>query len=320
MINTKANGLLYDAIVALNECFLSDNSAGKFNFIYPMTTENITGYLKHMNNVSKTLTVAGSGDHLLNCIAMGAMEIDFFDINPITYYLTQLKFAMLNLSRKDFIEFFTVDVDWDTICSTFFNVSTYNVVRRYISLEAQTFWDTFYKLLDAHNLKPQQCELFRHIRYSRETIVGVNYYLNEDIYPTMKDMVKGTCSTFYRCNLADLGSSIGNDAVYNTVLFSNISDYIKGIFPTVAEDKLLCTYNDFVDSFKASHLALGGEIAFAYIYEAGTGPGWTVIDNLANCKASFPNTRWLFIPAICRAYKNLPACVDAVLIKTKEVL
>lgn len=46
---------------------------GRFNSIYPFTSENIAGYMKDLNLTGKkVITVTGSTDHILNVILQGA--------------------------------------------------------------------------------------------------------------------------------------------------------------------------------------------------------------------------------------------------------
>ena len=79
---------------------------GRFNSIYPFTSENIAGYMKDLDLTSKkVITVTGSTDHILNTILQGATEITTFDINPLTKPYMDLKISALkNLSYEDFIK------------------------------------------------------------------------------------------------------------------------------------------------------------------------------------------------------------------------
>ena len=78
---------------------------GRFNSIYPFTSENIAGYMKDLDLTGKkVITVTGSTDHILNAILQGATEITTFDINPLTKPYMDLKISALkNLSYEDFI-------------------------------------------------------------------------------------------------------------------------------------------------------------------------------------------------------------------------
>ena len=79
---------------------------GRFNSIYPFTSENIAGYMRDLNLTGKkVITVTGSTDHILNAILQGATEITTFDINPLTKPYMDLKISALkNLSYEDFIK------------------------------------------------------------------------------------------------------------------------------------------------------------------------------------------------------------------------
>ena len=60
---------------------------GRFDVIYPFTSENIAGYMEDLDLTDKkVITVTASSDHILNAIAQGATNITTFDINPETRY------------------------------------------------------------------------------------------------------------------------------------------------------------------------------------------------------------------------------------------
>ena len=81
----------------------------KYSPVYTFTTENLESYFIEMNlEDRKCLTVASSGDQLINLALMGAKKIDCFDYNRITYYIVKLKLAALqDLTYQEFIDYFT---------------------------------------------------------------------------------------------------------------------------------------------------------------------------------------------------------------------
>ena len=96
---------------------------GRFNSIYPFTSENIAGYMKDLDLTGKkVITVTGSTDHILNAILQGATEITTFDINPLTKPYMDLKISALkNLSYKNFIKLLlfesNINLDYSIISS-----------------------------------------------------------------------------------------------------------------------------------------------------------------------------------------------------------
>lgn len=312
-----ADNILDKALNELDKVLGSSNKDGAFNYIYPMTTENIASYARYINNFSTVLTVTGSGDQLLNCIYHGAEEITLFDINPLTYYLIRLKMAMLTKTRSEFINFFiTRGVSWDIHSPMFFAEKTYLSVRQQLPSDAREFWDTYYKWLNDHNCTPQQSELFRHIKYSQRILLDANDYLATDAaYNATVARMSLVKVRFLDCGLAELPYTIEEGVRFNTMLFSNLSDYVKGAFNIADGNEALNKYNAFINDMMKNHLSLGGQVFFAYIYEASTGPGWTEIDKIEDLPNHFDNYQLKTFPAMSRERLNNYAAVDCVLIK-----
>ena len=92
---TKKNGL--------------SNDFEKLCRMYIMTTENIREFLSQYDLNKKTvLTVAGSGDQMLNAYALGAKSVTLFDINPLAFAQAKLKkAAATTLTYEEFEQFFS---------------------------------------------------------------------------------------------------------------------------------------------------------------------------------------------------------------------
>ena len=84
---------------------------GRFDVIYPFTSENIAGYMEDLDLTDKKIiTVTASSDHILNAIAQGALDITTFDINPETRFYMELKLAgVKRLEYEDFLKIFLLD-------------------------------------------------------------------------------------------------------------------------------------------------------------------------------------------------------------------
>ena len=100
-------------IISKMDCILKkekklSNDFGEFSKIYLMTTENIKGFLQQYDLQNKEiLTVAGSGDQMLNAYLMGAKNVTCFDINPLAFFQVKLKkAAVCALNYEEFLEFF----------------------------------------------------------------------------------------------------------------------------------------------------------------------------------------------------------------------
>jgi hypothetical protein len=72
--------------------------------LYRFTTENILGYLPLLDvKDRRCLTVAASGDHVINMLMAGAREIVAFDVTPHAEEITRFKMQAL------------VDLDWKNV-------------------------------------------------------------------------------------------------------------------------------------------------------------------------------------------------------------
>jgi len=76
--------------------------------MYVYGTEAMSGYYSklHLKN-KKILTIAGSGDPMINAFFTGAKDVIGFDLNYFSYFITSLKFeAIKTLTYKEFLRFF----------------------------------------------------------------------------------------------------------------------------------------------------------------------------------------------------------------------
>ena len=128
-----------------------------------MTTENIRSFLEKNSLENKqVLTVAGSGDQLLNAYLLGAQNVTCFDINPLAFYQVKLKkAAVCTLSYEEYLEFFFS--------------GTNDLLKR-------TYYDKISDKLD-----PETLELFSYLysNYSNAEIFNKIYYR---FYPNIQHM------------------------------------------------------------------------------------------------------------------------------------
>ena len=127
--------------------------------IYSFTTENIAGYFEQLQFTNKdVLTVAASGDHIINALYKGAKTVIGFDINYLALIFTELKLVALeNLDYKEFMDFFMIN-DEDNIekNQNALNYAIYiNKLRKYLLKGTAENWDSLYKNFnnDGYNLR-----------------------------------------------------------------------------------------------------------------------------------------------------------------------
>ena len=90
---------------AMRQCHETYSSL--FDYIYPFTTENISGYINEFTLENRSLlTVGSSSDQVLNAILYGCENVTLLDINPYTKFYYYLKVAcILTLNKEEYLEF-----------------------------------------------------------------------------------------------------------------------------------------------------------------------------------------------------------------------
>ena len=79
-------------------------SFGNFDPSYLWTNEDMKLYPKENLKGKNILTITSSGDHALNAILNGATNIDSFDVNLFSKYVSALKIAMIK--KYGYYDFF----------------------------------------------------------------------------------------------------------------------------------------------------------------------------------------------------------------------
>ncbi len=244
---------------------------GRFDSIYPFTTENIAGYMDDLDLTGKKcITVTGSTDHILNIVARGGLDVTTFDVNPLTEKYMDLKLsAFKRFDFKDFVNFLLYDskisFDYDIISSLDMPV------------ESRKFW--LDKLLefnkDGRRLK--NSHYFNRKYFNPDSKIWQNLYLNEDGYKLVKKRIDNLKIKYVTCSLENLEL----DEDFDYMFLSNISDYIELMF---GKDGLI-KYRDLMNSF----LKRVKKVYMAYLYDVGNGNPRSEIDNLDLVDKVFKN-------------------------------
>lgn len=242
-----------EKIVKLAECGYSlDFEFGKFSKIYMHTTENIKDFLKCFDlNEKSVLSVAGSGDQLLNAYALGATSVDIFDINPLAKCAVDLKVsAAKSLSYEEFIHFFFSSFP------EFFSEELYAKIYSLLDQDTKLLFDTFFQKF---GVKDSIKKLYYQMNPSLEKMQQMNLYLEEYYYYVLKERLKNKKINFIESPIQELKENINNS--HDVMMFSNISDSINRIY---SEDALK-NYLRLIHSL-TKKLNKGGVIETGYIY------------------------------------------------------
>lgn len=244
---------------------------GRFNSIYPFTSENIAGYMKDLNLTGKkVITVTGSTDHILNAILQGATEITTFDINPLTKPYMDLKISALkNLSYEDFIKLLLFESNMNLDYSIISSLD--------MSDESKMFWLEQLSKYNNSGIELRNSSLFNTKYFNPNSKLWQNLYLEKNKYNLLKQQLKDTNITFINTSIKDLKV----DEHFDYMFLSNISDYLSLMY----DSDTLKQYRDLLIEFQKKI----DIIYFAYLYDIGNSNPRTEIDDLNKVKEIFSN-------------------------------
>lgn len=226
----------------------------KYSKMYIMTTENIDGYYKYFDFKNKKVLVPTSSfDHALNAILKGAIEVDTFDINRLSFYMSNLKLAAVkSLTYDEFIEFFLSDNS--------FNYELYKKICQYLDNDVIEYFNEIYKQFNYNGKSISNSYLFHH---GHKNIIKDNTYLLDNNYDFLKEKVKNTKVVFINTSILNLSKLINKK--YDLIFLSNISDYAKNLF----KGDYLKKYFNFIKNDIIKLLNKNGIVQLAYIYDYG---------------------------------------------------
>lgn len=229
-----------------------ESTFGEYSKIYLNTTENISGIMSNMDLKDRNiLSVAGSGDQALNAYLNGAKSVTLFDVNPLSFAITDLKITgARKLSHADFCDYFI------PICGYLLDYHIFNKLSNYLNEDTAILFDYLYH-------KYTTTEIFNKTMYRFYTNItklhDINDYLKRDNFEKLPAILEGKNPTFIKSNLTELPEKL--EETYDAILLSNISDSIENIWET---NTLKC-YKRFIHVL-SKKLSKEGIIQCGYIY------------------------------------------------------
>ena len=249
-------------IIKFSEYSNNYNGMQKYSKIYQNTTENIKEYMPFLNgNYKKALLPTASGDHQLEAILNGITEITSFDINRLSRYFVELKFAAIkNLSKKEFLNFMYENI---------FNINIFNYLKNCLTDDVYLFWQEIFKNCNIEDIVRY---LFRYLRFKdndKYLLTGVDFskycaenftrYLEDNNYKFLQDRLEKIKIKYLDEDLSNLANTL-NDT-YDLINLTNIYEYINcQIFCNGAQE--------FAQSINSliPHLNKDGKILITYLY------------------------------------------------------
>lgn len=280
--------------------------------IYSFTTENISGYFEYLDFKDKDiLTVAASGDHIINAFYKGAKKVVGFDINYLALIYTELKLvALQNLEYQDFMQFFMInetnDIDKNKRA---FDYITYKSLRKYLTKNTASYWDMIYQNFGCDGYKLRNSYIFNSKYDNNKVKFSSNLYLkNEIAYNYVKENIKNKDITLINANYRSINlSNLPKSANYDIILMSNISDYIKNIYNM--ETNYLEEYmKEIINNFKSKT----NKIVCSYLYDIQNTKYRSEIDNPIFRKEILDKLQMTYIEKNFNSV--IDNCIDSVII------
>lgn len=289
------------------------NNFNNLSQIYSFTTENIVGYFEYLDFTNKNvLTVAASGDHIINAFYKGAKEVYGFDINYLALIFTELKLvALQNLNYREFLGFFMINDKNDVEKNR--NVLDYKVyinkLKKGLSKSVAENWDMLYENFNNNGYELRNSYIFNN-KYDNNNIkLKSNLYLKSELdYNMAKENINKKEIILINSNYKDLNlHNLPNLANCDIILMSNISDYIKNIYNK--EENYL---EDYIKDITQNLKNKTNMIVCAYLYDIQNTKYRTEIDNPIFRKEMFNKLNITYIEKNFKSVIN--NCMDSVII------
>lgn len=268
---------------------------GRFDVIYPFTSENIAGYMEDLDLTNKKIiTVTASSDHILNAIAQGATDITTFDINPETRYYMELKLeGVQQLEYEDFLKLFLFDNPMSLNKEIIMSLIT--------SKDCQYYWEEKYRENKNNGLLLKKSSVFYRKYFNTKSKLKQNIYLNKSKYQQVQKRLEEVKINFINTDLKNLHLK----GEYDDMFLSNISDYISLMYQEHPLEQFAKKIYELSENVKT--------IYFAYLYDIGNS-NRSEIDDIERVKRVFPTLQEKRFPS---ALEKTEGKKDGVLILKK---
>ncbi len=181
--------------------------------LYSHTNEHVSEIVDSMGRIDSCLTVASSGDQLLNLLTKDVYHIDTFDINQYTNYYINLRLAGILGIRN-------IDELWEFLLRV--NYKGFQDAIPYLDDKSLQFWNYVFSKFSPNEL------LFNVFRgdYEDIDIIHDNNYFDTFFLTDIKQMVKRLERTHFNTHLLALDNCL-KDKKYDVIYLSNIYDYVN---------------------------------------------------------------------------------------------
>lgn len=193
MVNNSLKKDINNAISIIEDNSKCSNCTYKKYSVIPIKgTENVKELFQQIDNsFEKSLIVTGSGDQILEAILHGAKHINSFDLNLLTKYGTELKYAAIKaLEYEEFVRFYTKK----------FELNLYDKVRNFLNSDILLFWDSIFDFTYHFTIYDNLFDVDNH-----GDIIDCNFSIyNKKSYYKIKEKLLKSLITFTHCSLEKL--------------------------------------------------------------------------------------------------------------------
>lgn len=226
-----------------NDAYNWDN--GKYAALNTFSNENLTSLCKIVDLKDKNiLSVASSGDYLINFILNDAKKVDTFDINIFTNYYQNLKIAAIKkLSYDEFIDFFVYHN---------FSKKTYAKFNEFLDLDTRFIFDVIFTYCGKKSI--YYTNLFKKTNDAYISNFKNIEYIRKQIFDEAKEKMQDQKTTFglYSYDRIPYNIYVKYDVIY-------LSDLVKHLNYTLNKD-LLIKYHDYIINMLSKFLTNNGLI------------------------------------------------------------
>lgn len=248
-------------IAKFSKCSDNYDEIKKYSRIYQNTTENIKEYMPYLEgNYKKALLPTASGDHQLEAILNGITEITCFDINRLSRYFVELKFAAIkNLSKNEFLNFMYEDI---------FNMNVFTYLKNNLTEDISTFWQELFRSCSMQEIVSN---LFRKLGFRKNNLYlkGVDFskycainftrYLEDNNYRSLQNRLRSIKIKYLNEDLSSLARTL-NDT-YDLINLTNIYEYVNSQIFYNGDQIFTQSIIDLI-----SHLNEDGKLLITYLY------------------------------------------------------
>ncbi len=229
--------------------------------VYPFTTENLAGYMKHLNlKDKKVLSITGSGDHILNSFYYGASSVVGFDINSLASLFAELKFnALRKLDFEDFKKYLFVGNHQGM------DFEVYNSIKEGLSKSCLSFFDNLYEDYGFRGVDLRKGRLFnKRFDFDDLRIRSNPYLFSRHNFEKTKSNIQDKNILLINSNVRDLHSKLRDN--FDVILLSNLADYSQQIYSDNTNHFNLFCKKIILPMKK--YLNERGVICSAYVYDS----------------------------------------------------